>query len=302
MKTSLLLALAALSVSLLPMAPAQGSKMDTKLRYTSTVADDRHSTQLDVSPQGVGRLAVGSNRDQRARAIGHFEAPLPPAVAAPLAAALDDPALAAAPTQSALSPDEAYRRVQVTRGGAPAVDKVVGEQLAMPAAFARAEAAIQAAIAIVARSPVQALAMRLTASVPSLRRGAAQELEIQLANVGRVPLQIAAPPRWGLQATAATLGGLRSDVALSALGAEHQRFEPLGAANFVSAEPVIAGDVLLLPPSGRSKLRFRVPIDWPPGRYRIEIDLEVSALGANGQTLFTGALFSEPVDVEVLPR
>jgi hypothetical protein len=301
-KNSLLLALTALSVSLLPMAPAQGRKMDAKLRYTSTVADDRHSTQFDVSPQGVGRLAVGSNRDQRARAIGHFEAPLPPAVAEPLAAALADPALAASPTQSALAPDEAYRRVQVTRGSAAAVDKVVGEQLPMPAAFARADAAIQAAIASVARSPVQALAMRLTASAPSLRRGAAQELELQLANVGRVPLQIAAPPRWGQQATAATLGALRSDVAQSALGAEHQKFEPLGAANFVSAEPAMAGHVLLLPPGGRSKLRFRVPIDWPPGRYRIEIDFEVTALSDSGQALFNGALFSEQVDVEVLPR
>lgn len=271
------------------------------ISYLSTADDDRHATELQVTPDGLAQLNFGSNRAQRLQAVGRFAAKLPAELLQALVAAVADPAFAAAPSQAAMAPDEAYRRIDV-RGsdGALPLSKLVGEQRPAAASFVRAEQQVQQVIQHTLRAPKQALALRMSPLPAQLRVGATLPVELQLGNVGELPLRLAAPQLWGRQATAATLQLLRADVASADLRPEHQRFIGLTAAQFVGADPAVSGDSLLLPPKSRVRLRFVLPVDWPVGRYRIDVDLEVSASSEAGQMLFEGGLLTEPVHVDVL--
>jgi hypothetical protein len=276
--------------------------MNATIRYLTTVVDDRHATELLVEPDGRARLSVGSNRDQRARPVGRFEAALPADLLRRLQEATADPAFAAAPAQATLVPDESYRSIEWRRAGGASVTKVVGEQLAPPAAFVRAESAIAEAIALVARAPLQALALRLTPPKPTHRLGQPLALELHLANVGRDPLRLAAPRAWGRGGTSATIGALRADVAPAAQRPEDQRFVALDGAAFTGADKkaLLAEDTFLLAPQARVLLGFAVPIDLAVGRWAIEIDYEVAGQAADGAVLFEAALFTEPVTIEIV--
>lgn len=275
--------------------------MNATIRYLTTVVDDRHATELLVEADGRARLSVGSNRDQRARPVGRFEAVLPADLLRRLHDATADPAFAAAPAQASLVPDESYRSIEWRRAGGAPVTKVVGEQLAPPAAFVRAESAIAEAIALVARAPLQALALRLTPPKPTHRPGQPLALELHLANVGREPLRLAAPRAWGRGGTSATIGALRADVAPAAQRPDDQRFIALDGAAFTGADKALpAEDSFVLAPQARLRLGFAVPVDLAVGRWAIEVDYEVAGQAADGALLFEAALFTEPVTIEVV--
>lgn len=276
--------------------------MDTSLHYQSTAADDRHVNELRVEPDGRARLTLGTNRDQRSRGIGHFEAALPAELLQRLQAALAAPAFAALESQPSLVPDEAYRSIELRRAGAVVGDKVYGEQMAAPPAFAAAEALIVEAMALVAKSPRDALSLRLSPPVSTVHAGAAMHVEMLLGNLGPRALLLPAPRRWGQVDTAAGVQLLRDDVALERLGPADQRFIALGAAALVAADPPASGAWLRIDPERRVRLRFSVPMDLPPGRWRLVLNLEASVFDEREQPLFGGGLFTEPVLVEVRRR
>jgi hypothetical protein len=275
--------------------------MNATIRYVSTVVDDRHATALQVAPDGRASLTIGSNRDQRARAVGRFDAMLAADLLHRLQSAMMDPAFAAASAQASLVPDESYRSIEWLPVGGATVTKLVGEQRPAPPAFVRAESAITEAIAQVVRVPLHALALRLAPPAPTLRQGLPLELELHLANVGRHPLRLAAPRTWGLGSTSATVGALRADIAAAAQGPEHQRFIALDAASFKGADITLVADAFTLAPQARARLRFAAPADLVAGRWAIEVDYEVAAKSVDGTPLFEAALFTEPVTIEVRP-
>lgn len=276
--------------------------MDTSLHYQSTAADDRHVNELWVDPDGRARLRLGTNRDQRSRGIGHFEAPLPGELLQRLQAALAAPAFAALGSQPSLVPDEAYRSIELRRGGTVVGEKVYGEQVATPPAFAAAESLIVEAIALVAKVPRAALTLRLSPPVSTVHAGAAMHLEMLLGNPGSRALLLPTPRRWVTGDTAASVQLLRDDVALERLGPSDQRFVALGAATLVAAEPPAAGAWLRIDPERRARLRFSVPMDLPPGRWRLVLNFEASVFDEHEKPLFGGGLFTEPVLVEVRRR
>ncbi len=287
-------------VTLVATQPALGRKMNATIRYLTTVADDRHATELLVEPDGVARLSIGSNRDQRARPVGRFEAMLPGELLRRLQGAVADPAFAAAPAQTRLVPDEGYRSIEVRRTSAENVGKLIGEQLAPAPAFLVAEAAIADAIAHVARAPVHALALRLTPPRAVQPVGMPLSLELHLANVGLHPMRLATPALWSRGATSATLGALRADVAPASARPADQKFVALTVVAFKGADVPLSGDTFVLARNGRARLRFELPIDWDRGRWTLEVDFEFSATTAEGAPLFTAALFTDPVALDVV--
>ena len=272
------------------------------ISYLSTADDDRHATELQVAPDGLARLRVGSNRAQRLQAVGHFSAQLPADLLQALRAAVADPAFLSATSQASLVPDEAYRRIELRRGDdAAPLARLAGEQQPAAPGFVRVEQLLLRVVQATLRSPRQALALRLSPLPARLRVGATLPVELQLGNVGEVPLRLASPLSWGRESTAATLQLLRADVAAADLRSEHQRFIALTAGRFVAADPAVGGDDLLLAPKARIRLRYVLPVDWPVGRYQVEVDLEFGARSETGQVLFEGGLLTEPVHVDVAP-
>lgn len=278
---------------------AERVKMQSTLVYQSTVADDRHMTSFTLAPSGVGTLMLGTNRDRRRWPVGRFEAPLSPELAQEIAAAASSPELAAAASQPSLVPDETYRRIEVTPAQGRPVVKLVGERLPPPPAVQRLEALVERAMAELSRAPQAALALRVQLPEQKLRFGTLAEVDVLLANVGPQTLRLVPPAQWGLQHTVAELSVLRNDVPVAALGPQHQAFVPLGSANFALADPPLAAGVITLSTGQRVRLRFRPLVEWPAGSYDLAVDLTVSVLGVDNQTLFVGGLVSEPIRVEV---
>lgn len=276
--------------------------MNTTLRYTTTVADDRHANALTVTANGQARWFLGSNRDQRNQGVGFFEAALDPPLLQRLMATAQSPDLASSPSQVSLLPDEAYRRIELKQNEAPLLDKLVGSQITAPAAFVLAETVLSEAIARATGVPQQVLALRLSPPVSTVHAGARLRLELVLLNAGKTPLRMAGPPQWGEQAVAATVQLLRDDVATAMLRPADQHFMPLAAAQFVAAEPALRNAQLRLAPGERVQLRFELNLGLPVGRYRMEVNLETGVQDDNGQPLFDAGLFTPPVLINVQRR
>lgn len=274
--------------------------MGPSIVYKSTAADDRYLTELTVEPDGTGRLSVGSNRDRRSAAIGHFQGPLTQPQIQKLSSGTGA-AFAGAPSQSSLVPDESYREIRVAAPGAAPVTKIIGEQGPAPAPVASLELVLLEIIAHLQQFPVAALAMRV--SLPATARaGSPMDMEVALANPGRTLLRLPGPRSWGQGGVACDLMVLRADVPTSALGPKDQRFVQVGGANFVASDPPAAANEILLRSSENNRLRFRVAADWPPGRYALELSLGVTAFGSDAKPVFRGGLVSERQSVEVARR
>ena len=273
--------------------------MQPTVSYLSTAADDRHATRLVIAPDGVGKLAIGSNRDVRTRPIGRFEARIPSRLAEQLGHLVSGAAFAQSQSQSALVPDESYRRIQVALPDGSKIDKILGEELATPRPFGEAERTLGEAIEYLIRSPVAALAMGMATLPPRVRQGEDAEIELQLVNVGRLPYRITAPDRWGQEGATCELSAIRSDVPLAELGMQDQHFAQLDGGGLVAAAPPITGPSIQLAPGAQVRLVFRQIIDWQPGAYRVEIALSVTAEGEDGGVLFAGGLVSAPGILDV---
>ncbi len=274
--------------------------MNPTISYVSTVADDRNATRLTVSPEGVGVLVIGSNRDARTRPIGRFQTRLPADLVARLTAAVAAPAFAAAASQPSLVPDESYRRIQVAWSNDSPVAKLAGEQIETPPAFAVAESALREVIAVLVRSPVGALGLTLAPLPEQVQSGTPAPVELVLANPSPLAYRIPAPALWGQRASSGELSAIRTDIPAAERKLGDQHFIQLTAGDFAAAAPPIQGTAILLPPGERLHLRFLPVIPWPPGQYGIEVTLAVTAVGDDGQTLFTGALATAPGTLRVV--
>ena len=267
--------------------------------YVSTAADDRYATRLTVAPDGMGTLVVGSNRDARTRPIGYFQARLPPDLAQRLAAVVSGAAFAASATQPSLVPDESYRRIQVRMPDGAERDKLAGEQIATPPAFGEAEAVLHDAVAVLMKSPVAAMAMAMAPQAQQVQTGDALVTEVTLANLGRVSYRIPAPAQWSARGVSCELSALRSDIALASLGMQDQQFLHFDSGHLAAAQPPITDDAIRLSPGERVRLQFRSVIAWPPGQYRLELALTLTAVGDDGKPVFSGVLVSPPTSLQV---
>jgi hypothetical protein len=284
-----------------PAALAGGDTVAVTLQYTTNVADERFITQLAVAADGNATLMVGSNRLERNRPIGRFEAPLPDGMARRLEAVATGRPLLGAPSQPSLIPDEVFREIRVTPpGDGPAV-KLVGEQLLTPEPFAQAEAEIARVIEHVQRHAVIGVSMEMAQLPSELRVGQSMVIDVALRNVGRVPFRFETPTAWGQRGTQAELSALRSDIPEMDLRSEHQRFVQIGGATLVRTEPPVAEPLPLLMPGERQYARFQCPLDWPPGRYGVELSLTMTLFDEKNRPAFTGGLVGTRQYVTLLP-
>ncbi|TVQ87029.1 MAG: hypothetical protein EA400_11815 [Chromatiaceae bacterium] len=286
-----------------PGADNLDASMQATVSYTSTLADDRHDHRLVIAPDGQARLRLGSNRGQPTRPIGRFVGSVPAPLHQRLAAILGGAAFAAAPSQPSLVPDESYRRIQVSAPDpSPGLNKLVGEQLATPLAFAEAEQVLERMIEQLLTQPEAALAMNLVLPRSEVQAGERALLELHLIQRGGRAIRLSAPDRWGTGQgqVVAELTALRADRPVAELTFADQHFLQLGADNLTSSEPPPAGPTLQLGSGGRVQLRFQPVIDWAPGTYRIELALTLQARGEDDAPLFDGVLVSAPVQLTVL--
>lgn len=278
----------------------QGNIMSNTISYTSTVADEFFATQLLITPDGVGKLSLTSNRDQRDRAIGQFQQLIPSNSLQNLSALLVSREFAEAPSQQTMLPGEAYREIVLTTPAQQQIDKLVGEELATPAVFGKAEQLIQEIIDYLQKFPALSLAMRLAPLPAKLEAGENLLIDITLRNQGRTPLFIESPQAWGQKATQGELKAVRADVPLAELGSQHQVFAQLDGSHFLQSVPEQSGPMWGLMPGEQIAMRFQQTVAWPAGRYQLEISLALGAFDQDGKPLFAGNLISLPQAVEVV--
>lgn len=273
--------------------------MPSTIIYTSTVADDRASTILNIRPDGTGDLIIGSNRDRRTQPVGRFAAPVPESLLAPLRSLTASPEFAAVTGSTDLLPGDPYRQIRVIANGRD-VAKTVGTGPGQPAAFLQAEQAALAILQHLLQHP--ALAMTMTVSgLPERVGPGGAHLDVNLYNVGRMPFFMSAPPLWGKAQTNCELSAVR-DVPEAQLTLADQKFASLGGSELVGASKPAEGELLSMRPGEGVAVRFRYPFQWPPGAYRVEVTLSVTLSGADGAPLFDGNLIAGPYRIEVAAR
>ncbi len=278
----------------------QGSIMSNTISYTSTAADDQFPTRLLITPQGLGQLSLGSNRDRRDRAVGQFQQTVPANLLQALNAALASPDFAASASQASLVPDEAYREINLSAAaGDQPIVKRFGEQIPPSAAFVRAERELVQIIEYLQSHPVLSIAMQVLPLPAAVAAGRSMEIEINLRNLGRSAFFVESPMTWGQKTTSGELKALRSDIPSAQLRSQHQVFGQLQAANFVKAEFKQDGPAFEVAPGALLSLRFKQPVDWPAGDYAVEISMSLTLFSAQGKALFIGGLVSPPQAVKV---
>jgi hypothetical protein len=289
----LALRLAVLSLSLYAAACASTSP-GMHIRYTTTVGDDRYPTVLDIPHAGEARLQVGTNRARRDRAVGLFEAPLSEVRAAAARAAVADPGFAAATDQAELVPDESFREITVgaaPAAGAIAVTKLVGERVVPSPSFARAEAAMLAAIEELYAAPRLALTVSLELAQDRVPVGGAVALNVVLTNVGTQALTLRRPPPWGGAPGSVSLSALRADKPASELALADQVFVTMGSEHW-QPPPGESGAALRLAPGAAWQARLVLRPSWTPGLYRVDLAIELSFVDDAGRTPVAASLLT----------
>jgi len=293
-------ALGCLLLTLSTSLPAkQGSIMSNTVTYTSTVADEHFATKLLITPDGLGKLSLGSNRDHRDRSIGQFQQLIPAAMLQNLASTVNGLEFANSPSQQTLVPDESFREIKLITPDQQQTVKMIGEELPTPAIFGKAEQAIQEIINYLQKFPLLSVSMRVLPLPPLVDAGKTVNIDIVLRNLGRTPYFIESPKDWGKQATHCELKAIRSDIPLAELKSQHQVFVQLDGSAFIKPESQQNDAPLGLMPEEQIGLRFQHQIDWAPGQYDIDISLALTVFNKDKKALFIGGMVSPPLAIKV---
>lgn len=273
--------------------------MSMTVTYKSSVADDRHVTELIVRPDGVGQLWVGSNRDRRTDPIGRFQGRVAAALMQRLTA--HAAALPAAGAGAPLEPDEAYREITVAAPGAAPRNAILGGPSAPAAAAADLERTLLEIAQQLRDAPQAALGLRLQvpASAPA---GARLAFDVLLTNAGPSTLRLPPPPQWQAMGLVFELMLLRADLPMASLGPADQHFVLLGPDQLFIAEPAGTASEWVLPPGRSMRLGFAVPVAWKPARYAVELSLEVPVKDDAQARPWRGGLVSEAQKLDVVAR
>ena len=282
-----------------PLPAKQGQIMSNTVTYTSTVADEHFATKLLITPDGLGKLSLGSNRDHRERSIGQFQQLIPAEMLQNLAATLNSRDFANSPSQQTLVPDESYREIKSITPDQQQTVKMIGEELPTPPIFGKAEQAIQEIINYLQKFPLLSVSMRVQPFPPLVDAGKTVNIDIVLRNLGRTPYFIESPKDWGKQATHCELKAIRSDIPLADLKSQHQVFVQLDGSAFVKSEPQQTDALFGLMPGEQIGLRFQHRIDWAPGQYDIDISLALTVFNQDKKALFIGGVVSPPQALKV---
>ncbi len=266
--------------------------MSNTITYTSTVADEHFATKLLITPDGLGKLALGSNRDHRERSIGQFQQIIPSEMLQNLASTVNGREFASSPTQKTLIPDESFREIKLITPDQQQTIKMIGEELSTPAVFGKAEQAIQEIIDYLQKFPLLSLSMRVLPLPSLVDAGKTANVDIVLRNLGRTPYFIDSPKDWGKQATQCELKAIRTDIPMEQLKSQHQVFVQLDGSAFIKSEPQQSDAVFGLMPGEQISLRFQHQVDWPPGQYAIDFSLALTVFNKDKKALFIGGMVS----------
>lgn len=280
-------------------APAQDKSMLNTIAYTSNKADDRFKTELTVNPDGAAILKIGSNRDRRSSPSGLFKAVIPSHLMMQLSQDTADPAFTASPSQAQLVPDKSFREITVITHDKSRLVKLVGEELATPAPFSQAEKTIETIILHVLKFPVIAITLQVSLFPEQNTPGQIDQFNLNITNVGKKVVYFDAPTKWGESASQGDIAALRTDIPLPELTSNHQQFVQLNSDNFQAASPSFVGPKVRLDPNEGVTLGFQQKFNWPPGRYKVDIDLVLSLVGEDDQPLMSVGVVSAPKNISI---
>jgi|GEM_PF-1912282 len=95
--------------------------------------------------------------------------------------------------------------------------------------------------------------------------------------------------------------GVRSDVRERDLKISHRQAHFVSEKELRTSKPTLSQDenILVLPPGGTLEMEFGVVLNWPPGNYKVDLQIETSGKEENVWDLVLGKVITAPQLIEV---
>jgi len=268
--------------------PASGDTNRTKSDLTMNAEINYMNTgskvELSIKPDGLATLSIGSNRSNPDMGpVGVFRRKLDSADLTPLLASLRTSGFKGIQNPEFALSGEAVSRLSIKEEGQAEVMKWARLRMPVSPEFQAAESQAKAVVTLVREFPVQAVALQLTGLPAEIQRGNSLGGNIAITNAGAETIQIPAPENWTPQTIRLRLTGVRSDIPLEDLQEHHQKIEELSSKlvqNAQGAKP--SKPMVALPANQRLVLPFKLTLDWPAGKYDVQICLSLPVTDQKG--------------------